>query len=509
MTAKHDVLVIGAGSNGLTAAALLAKAGRSVLVVERQGHIGGTAASDEFHPGFRSAGLHHDASGVAADVVDALALERHGLVLRSHPADVLGLDSGIVLRGDAAPPLGDLAGGDGERFIELRRFLDRVRPAIARLLLGRPLDLLAPDAGQIADLVRRAAGLRRLGAATMMEVLRLPPMSVADFLDEWLATPALKALLALPAVAGGYAGPRSPGTTLQLLRQDALAGRGPRGGGPALVAALEQSARACGVVIRTDAEVSAVRVNGDRARGVVLDGGEMVEAGIVAASCDPKRLFLELLPRGAVSSRLARRIAAFRTRGTTAHVLLALEARPRFRVRPDERFERAQSGASLDDLERAFDAIKYREIPEEPVLELLLPAEADPALAPEGAAVASVLVHFAPPAPAGGWTDERRERLGDRVVGLLERRAPGIAAVVVGRAVRTPADLASRYALPGGQIHHGEHALDQLLVRPAPECARYATPVAGLYLCGSGAHPGGGLTCRPGALAASAILARS
>lgn len=509
MSARRDVIVVGAGHNGLTAAALLARAGRDVLLVERCAAVGGTALADEFHPGFRSAGIHHDARGVAAEVVADLQLARHGLVLRDHAPDVLGLDGGLVLRGDAREADREIrahSARDADRLRELRAFLERVHPVVVRALLGPPLDLLAPDAGQTPELLRRAFALRRLGAATMMELLRLPPLPLSDFLGEWLESDALKTLLALPALAGGFAGPRSPGTTLNLLRLEAAAGPGPRGAGPALVAALERAARAHGVEVRTAAAVRAIRVDAGRVRGVVLDGGEEIDAEVVAAAGCAKHALLDLLPRGAISSRLTERMRGVRTRGTTAHVLLALDRPPSYAARPGETFELARTACRLDEIERAFDAVKYRRVSPEPVLELFQPAVGDPSLAPAGAAVLSVLVHFAPHDVHGGWGDAEREQLGQRVVELVERRTPDIRARIVGRAVRTPLDLERRYGLTGGQLHHGEHALDQLLVRPAPECSRYATPIAGLYLCGGGAHPGGGLTCRPGALAAAAIL---
>jgi phytoene dehydrogenase-like protein len=226
----------------------------------------------------------------------------------------------------------------------------------------------------------------------------------------------------------------------------------------------------------------------------------------VAASCDPKRTFLELLPSGAVSSRLEDRIRTLRTRGTTARVLLALSGPPRFTAHPGETVEFACTGADLDDLERAHDAVKYGEIAERPVLEIHVPTASAPELAPPGHAVVSVLVHFAPYGLRDGWSDARRERLADRVLAILEQHAPGISAEVVAREVLSPVDLETRYGVSGGQIHHGEHGLDQRLVRPAPDCARYLTPLPGLFLCGSGSHPGGGLTCAPGALAAGAIL---
>jgi phytoene dehydrogenase-like protein len=229
---------------------------------------------------------------------------------------------------------------------------------------------------------------------------------------------------------------------------------------------------------------------------------------VVAASCDPKHLFLELLPAGAIPYRLEHRVRTWRTRGTTAQVLLAVAGPVRFAAAPNDPIEFARTGGSLVAIERAFDAVKYRRFSEMPILDIQVPTVSAPELAPAGHSVVSILVHFAPYELEGGWDEAKRKALGDRVVAILEKHAPGIGAKIVGGDVLSPAEIETRYGTAGGHIHHGEHALDQILIRPAPECVGYRTPLAGLYMCGSGSHPGGGLTCRPGALAAGAILGR-
>jgi phytoene dehydrogenase-like protein len=278
-----------------------------------------------------------------------------------------------------------------------------------------------------------------------------------------------------------------------------------RGGGPALVAALESAAREAGVDLRTSCAVERLIHDGGAVRGVVLAGGEEIEAPVVGASCDPRRVFLEFLPPGAVPHRLAAALAAFRCRGAMAQVLLALDRPLEFRCAPGERIAFARAAEGLDAVERAFDAIKYRRASPEPVLDVHVPTVDTPGLAPAGHDVVSLLVHCAPFDLDGGWDGAAAERLADASVAVLERHSPGLKRAIAGRAVLTPADLASRHALPGGHVFHGEHALDQLAVRPAPGCAGYTTPIAGLYLCGSGSHPGGGLTCAPGALAARVV----
>jgi phytoene dehydrogenase-like protein len=241
---------------------------------------------------------------------------------------------------------------------------------------------------------------------------------------------------------------------------------------------------------------------------VTLADGSDVSAPVVAASCDPKQTFLGLLPSTSVGAQLEHRIDRLRTAGTTAKVDLALSGPLRFASRPETDVERARTGRTLDGMERAFDAVKYRQCSSAPLLDIYIPTIADPGLAPGGGHVVSILAHYAPYELEGGWINEEREALGDAVMTELERFAPGAGANLIAREVLTPVDIERRYGVTGGHPHHAEHALDQLLTRPCPECARYATPVGGLYLCGGGSHPGGGLTGLPGLLAAGEIIKR-
>lgn len=514
MSRAYDVIVLGAGHNGLTTAALLAKHGRSVLVLERRGQVGGLAAPFEFHPGYRSAGLFHDSTGVRSGVVRALDLERHGLVLRTAAPDILALGAdgaSLLLCGDAkraGGEIGRMVPADAQRYGEYLDFLERLREVLRNFTDQPPLDLIDLLGNGTWNLIRRASKLRRLGKRLMLEFLRVPPMCVADWLDEWFENDLLKATLALPAVTGGFHGPRSPGTAANLLLQAAVAGPGLLHGGPSLIRALERAARSAGAEIRTDTNVERIHLASGRVAGVETSTGERYDAELVAASCDPKQVFLRLLGPGSTSSRLVQNVRNLRMRGTTAQALLALGAPLRFSCRPDERIERARTGRSLDHLERAFDPVKYRRLPDSPVLDVFLPTASSPELAPPGAEVVSVLIHFAPYDLEPAWGPDERERLLDRVVEQLALHAPGSSSSLVGRELLSPVDIETRYACSGGQLHHGEHALDQLLVRPVPGCTGYGTPIGGLFLCGSGSHPGGGLTCAPGALAAGAILGR-
>jgi phytoene dehydrogenase-like protein len=511
MSDGYDVVVIGAGHNGLTAAGLLAKAGRKVVVAERADCIGGLAASEEFHPGYRTAGVLQDTTAVWPHVVDTLELERHGLRrLARRPAFLaLGEGRGLMLDGDPAVAADEIrrhSAQDAERYVGYHGFVAKIRGVLNNFLREPPLDLIRPELAGPWALLKRALRLRMLGADEMMELLRLPPMCVADWLDEWFEDDLLKAALALPAIAGTSMGPRSPGSNANLLLWEAAAEGGVASGAHSLVAALESAARGHGVEIRTAAAVRRIVTDNGSVRGVELDGGERIAARCVAASSDPKRTLLELLPPGQISLRLERRIRSFRVAGTTAVVRLALNRAPRFAHARDGSVEYARTGDSLDRLELAHDAFKYGDLPEVPILEIHVPTVACPDLAPAGHAVVSILAHFAPYESRPAWDRARREDLAEAVVLILDRHAPGSSASIVGREMLAPVDLEARYGMSGGHLLHGEHTLDQRLVRPAPGCTGYRTPVEGLYLCGSGSHPGGGLTCVPGALAASTIL---
>lgn len=507
----YDTIVIGGGHNGLTTAATLGKAGQSVLVLEAAPHMGGVAASQEFHPGFRNAGLLADSTAIRPHVVDALRLREHGLVLRGAAPDVaaLGTDhdclllSGSVER--AAAAISERNPDDGARYPEYVAFMQRLAPAI-RDVFDRPaIDIVDIEAESMWGLAKRGLSVRRLGRADMTELLRLPVMCVADVVSEWFSDPLLRSALSLPAVLGTFTGPWSPGNAINLLRQHALAGPGVVGGGPMLIQALLGAAEASGVQLRTGAEVTSIEVGPTGVRGVVLANGERIEARRIAAGCDAKTTLLRLLPVGAIPHRLERNVGNLRTRGSMAHVSFALEGDVTL---GGHGAEFARTGAHVDDIERAYDAIKYREPSPTPILELHVPTVTDPELAPRGNSVVTALASYAPHDPLGGWTDLAREAMGDRVQAALAVHIPDLASRVIARSVLSPADLAAAYRLPGGDIFHGEHSLDQLLVRPSPECIHHRTPVDGLWLCSSGTHPGGGLTCGPGYLAAQAILQR-
>lgn len=511
---KYDVIVIGAGHNGLTTAALLAKRKRKVLVLERRPQVGGLGAWEEFHTGYKAPGVLHDTSGVRHNLIEALKLGDHGLELNPTAPAIYGLQKGgkgLLLHHDAtraADEISVFSRNDAEGYRGYRAFVDKVRGVVNGLLDDAPPQIFGTG-GNGLGLLKKARALRGLGKRDMMELLRVIPMSVADWLDEWFETDLLKAVLAGPAVYGNFMGPRSPGSAFNLLVWECRKGPLVKGGAGALVAALEKAASTYGAEIQTNATVERILTKGGSVTGVALAGGVEVKAAVVAATCDPKQTLLDLMPKHDVTETLAHRMQKFRADGTTAKVNVAVGARVELAGRPGELVELVRTGESLVELEKAFDSIKYRRFSERPVLDIYIPSATDSACAPDGHSVLSIMAHFAPYEHANRWSYRSRELLGKTVMTTLDELAPGIEKVVESIDVLTPVEVESRYGVRGGHIFHGEHSIDQLLVRPTPECARYSTPVKGLYLCGSGSHPGGGLTCAPGVLGAKSILKNS
>jgi phytoene dehydrogenase-like protein len=506
-------VVIGAGHNGLVAGTLLAQSGRKVTVVEQRVDAGGLCAPTALHDGYTVPGVLHDTTGVRREVAAALGLAHFGLRFESEAPSVLAAHSehrGVVLHADPARSRDELEAlhkGDGDGYAAWRGFLSRVRGFVAGVLNERPPPMRPSSLAEFWSLGKTGLSLRRLGKADMLELLRVIPMCAADWLQEHFGNPLLPAALAAPSVTGAFLGPWEAGSAASLLLYECARGTEVKGGPAALADALRKAFEAAGGQIRFEAEVTQILVNKDAVSGVRLADGQTLEAPLVVAACDPKRALLDLVAPGVLSLDVEEQIGVVRMRGTTAVVNLALDGRLAFRGRETERHARAVVADDVDAIERAFDAAKYRTCSQRPHLDVSVPSVGDASLAPAGKDVVSILAHFAPYDLEGGWTDEARTRFGDAVIEVLESVAPGTRDAILAREILSPVDLEERYGLTGGHIHHGEHALDQLLfMRPTPALAQYATPIGGLYLGGSGSHPSGGVTCQPGALAAQAIL---
>jgi phytoene dehydrogenase-like protein len=506
-----SLVVVGGGVNGLACAVELARAGKKVTVLEQRGHVGGLAARRTFGDGFTVPGIRHDTSEIRPALVESLGLGARGLALLSEhvPVFAAGDGAGLVLHAspDAArEEIKRRSAKDVEAYAGLRGLMAHLRPVLEPLLDRAPPPLLPRGFGETIEMGLMGLKLRGLGPRDMVEVMRAAPMCVADWLREQFETEILSATLAFHAVVGDFVGPWSPGTGAMLIVRDALLVPGAKGGPAAVVDALVKAAGALGVTVRTGARVTRIRVEAGRVRGVVLAGGDDVPCDAVVAACSPHAAMNALLPPLALTVRDTEAVRTIRTRGTAAKIHLALAEPPKWKARPSESFERARvGGAHLDDLERAFDATKYRELPARPVLDVWFP----PGDRSGGACVASVLVHAVPPDLAGGWTDASKKALLDRALAVLDEAAPGVQEAVKASEVLTPIDIQDELAIPGGSIHHVERALDQMvLMRPARPLARYATPIEGLFLGSSGCHPGPGVTLVPGVLAARALLGR-
>jgi phytoene dehydrogenase-like protein len=510
---RSQVVVIGGGHNGLTAATLLARSGQRVTLVEARDVLGGLAAGEEFAPGFRTTGILHESGTLRPAVASKLDLAKYGLQFDESAPALHALERegpGLRLERDATLAAAEIAQrspADAEAYVKWRAQLARLAPFVARVLSDAPPDLDPHAPRQLLDLLRTGVALRRLGEADMIELMHIGPMCVADWMQDTFESPLLQAALAWPGISGSWLGPWSAGSAANLLGRECTLGASVRGGPAALVRALEAAARGAGVEIVTGTAVSGIQVEGGAACGVTLADGRELPAHAIACSIEPARALIELLPRTDLPPESEDALNGYRTRGTTAKLHLALGAP--LEIAPGVPLEHATNLESIDDLERAFDSIKYGEMSTRPHLEVRVPSHADPSLAPEGKHVASVLVHYVPYDLRAGWDDAARSQLEKRALDALEEVLPGSRSRIESCETLTPVDLESRFGVTGGHIHHGEHALDQLLfLRPSVDCGRYATPIDGLFLCGSGSHPGGGITGAPGMLGAHALLER-
>ena len=510
---KFDVIVIGGGHNGLTTAALLAGKGEKVIVLEKRDRLGGLGASEEFHPGYKTAGLLHDTSCVCAGLIKKLRLKKYGLQTTGRRAAVsLFSDDGraIILHSDIDESVNSISRfsqGDALGYRNYRLFIDAMSSWIDTLMKEPQPSIANCGGSDIRRLIAGALRLRLMGQKRMLELLKIIPMSVADFLNEQFETDFLKAGMAFPSILASFYGPLSAYTTMNLILWESMAKEHVIGGPVQLVGALENAARENGVEIRSNAEVINIELNhSGEVIGVVLSSGDQIRAPIIAASCSPKQVFLRLLASNKVGVRLESEISHLRARGTIAKVNLALCKKVQWKSQPEIPVEYGRLANDLIEMEMASDAIKYGRFSEKPILDIYVPTVSNQDLAPAGHEVVSILAQYVPYSLDGGWTDFLKNEVGDMVVDRLAECAVNLKESIVAREVLTPQDIESRYSIPGGHVLHIEHAIDQLIGRPVPGCAQYKTPVPGLFLCGSGSHPGGGLTGIPGVLASKAIL---
>jgi phytoene dehydrogenase-like protein len=522
MPVTRDVVIIGGGHNGLVTAFYLAKAGYKPLVLERQSKVGGAAITEEFHPGFRCSILAHTAGPLRPDIVRDMRLEKHGLKLITPDVAAVALSPAgraLTLYNDVGKSVQEIAKfsqKDASRYPEFQRSLAKVSKVIGEALALAPPNIDHPSKGDLWGMLQTGRSIRKLGKKDMYRLLRWGPMAVADLVAEYFDTELLRATIAARGIFGTFFGPWSAGSSLVLLMRAATDSHAAgsacfaEGGMGAVTQAMAAAAQQAGAEIRTGAEVIEISIGNGVASGVVLSNGEEINAKAIISNADPKRTLLKLVDPVHLSPDFVTKLQHYRMPGTVAKVNLALSALPSFTgINGDGSALRGRIhiGPEIDYLERAFDESKYGNFSRQPYLEATIPSLTDPSLAPPGKHVMSIYMQYAPYKLKNSAWETQRVSLGDTVVKMLSQYAPNLPGLILTHQIITPQDLEDTYGLTGGHIFHGELALDQFFtMRPLLDWARYRTPIQNLFLCGSGTHPGAGLTGGSGANAAREIL---
>ena len=516
MTDRDRIVVVGAGHNGLACAAFLARAGREVVVLEAAPQVGGAAVTREFAKGFRVSGCSHLSYLLDPGIARDLKLASHGLkwARRNLRTVALALAGDHLVLRDGKVESGTVPDADRAGLAEYHARMLRFAKVLAKQHNRKPPRLGGGGRSDLMGAAMLGLDIRLLGRDDMREFLRIAGINIYDVLEEIFESPALKGALALDAVLGANLGPRSNNSVLSLLHR--LSGQAagndgfsiPEGGMGAISEAMAAAARAAGATIRVGTPVRRITLEGDRVSGVELEGGEKVAAGTIVSNADPATTLLRLVGARNLETGFVHRVRHFRTKGMAAKLHLALEALPSFaRLSSELAAERLVIAPDMTYLEHAFDAAKYGQCSPEPALEVTIPSLSDKSLAPAGKHVLSAVVLYAPFDERANGDGARRELL-ERALTVLDRHAPGLRRQVVASELLLPADLEREFRISGGHWHHGELALDQfMMLRPVPGAAQYAMPVGGLFLCGAGCHPGGGVMGSAGRNAANAVLA--
>jgi phytoene dehydrogenase-like protein len=525
----YDVVIIGAGHNGLTCAAYLAMAGLKVKVLERRAIVGGAAVTEEFHPGFRNSVAAYAVSLLNPKIIADLRLFDHGLKIVERRAQnfLPTLDGTYLLAAQehTESNIAKFSASDAERYAAFTRELDGSADLLRDLVLQAPPNLTRgaklASLGEVLKAGRLGNRLRRLSGDNLQTLFDLVTKSAGDYLDGWFEGELVKAWLGFDAIVGNYASPYTPGSAYVLLHHAFGEVNGKKrlwghaiGGMGAITQAMARSAAAHGVDIATEASVREVLIEKGRAAGVVLGNGQVVRAAAVAANVNPKLLYTAMVPPGALEPGFLRRMRTWRCASATFRINVALSQLPSFTALPgrdcaDHHTAGIILAPSLAYMDRAYCDARTSGWSRAPIIELVIPSTLDDTLAPAGAHVASLFCqHVAPQLPDGRAWSAHREQVADLMIETVDQYAPGFRASVIGRQSLSPFDLEQVFGLTGGDIFHGALTLDQLFwARPALGYADYRGPLKGLYHCGSGAHPGGGVTGAPGHNAACAIIA--
>ena len=520
--AHYDAIVIGGGHNGLVNAAYLARAGKRVLVLERRHLVGGATVTEEIYPGFKYSVCSYVVSLLRPEIIRELDLPSHGLEILPLNSTVTPLPNGDYLarwadHDHTRRELYRHSARDAEAYDDYGKLMYHLAFAVKPIMAMVPPDPTSLSPKDLRGLLKLGRHFRSLGEERFHALFKLMTMSASDFLDEWFETEPLKATMSASGIIGTFLGPRSPGTAYVLLHHymgeidGAFRAWGfARGGTGAIAEAIAGAARRFGAEIRTEAGVARVTVREGRATGVVLESGDEISARVVVSGLDPKRTFLKLIEADQLPADFVDSIRRFKIRGSSGKVNLSLSELPNFTCLPGEgpHLRGAISiSPSVDYLERAYDDAKYGDFSRRPYMDIIIPSMIDPGMAPPGKHVMSIFVQYAPSDLKGGWDETRREAFGDAVIDTLAQYAPNLPGAILHRQVLTPWDMERDIGLTQGNIFHGELSLHQLFfLRPAPSWADYRTPLENFYQCGSGTHPGGGISGASGRLAALTVL---
>ncbi|MAI24468.1 MAG: amine oxidase [Spirochaeta sp.] len=522
MDKTWDAIIIGGGHNGLACAAYLAKAGADVLVLEQEAKEGGASVTSETWPGYQVSSAAYVASLMPQQVVDELDLVKHGYKVRVLDPDYwvpYPDGSSLTLWNDpvrTAESIRKLCPGDAERFIEFDRYFQRVANLMRDLLFLIPPNL---SLGEIPGALRVAAKLRHWSKKDIAEVVRLFTVSGADFLDEWFEDERVKGALGTQTILGAWCGPMSPGSAYVLLHHwigqvDGMEGAWGwvSGGMGAVSDAISASAQARGATLRLGAPVRRVVIEGERARGVELEDGEIILAHRVISSAHPITTYLDLIGEENLDEEVIQNVKRYKTRSGTVKVNIGMRELPRPTAWKGDIPGDPHSGIfaispSLEYLERAWDDAKYGRASREPYLEGVFPTAFEPELAPDGRHIGLFYTQFGPYELSEGSWDQERGAYGDRIVQIMEDYCPGFKDSVEHIEVMAPVDLEERFGLIGGNIMQGEMTVNQMFsFRPIPDYGDYRSPVEGFYLCGSGTHPGGGVSGIPARNCSQVVL---
>ncbi len=521
---NYDAIIVGGGHNGLVCAAYLAKAGRDVLVLERRHVLGWSAVSEEIHPGFTYSVCSYVVSLFRPHIIRDLELARHGLDIIPMDCSFLPLPNGDSLArwGDCDRTRREIArfsARDAEVYPEFGRAMGQMARFVKPIIDSPAFDPTSNNPLQLLELMKTMKRFRELGKDKMVLLTKMMTMSAVDFLDMWFESDTLKAPMSVSGIIGTFLGVRSPGTAYVLLHHymgeidGAFRSWGlSRGGTGAISLACASAARSFGAEIRTNAGVEKILVKDGQAHGVAFKNGDEIRAKVVVSGVDPHLTFFRMVGEEHLDPEFAGHLKRYKLRGSSGKVNLAVDRRPEFSCRPGDGAHIRGDIAiapSIEYLEKAYDEAKYGDFSKRPFINMVIPSLLDPSVAPPGKHVISCFVQYAPYALKEGadqWP-KKSEAFGDAVVDTLAEYMPTLKSSIIHRQVVTPWDLEQEFGMTEGNIFHGELSLEQLaFLRPAPKWAHYSTPIESLYLCASGAHPGGGLMGAPGELAARKIL---